>query len=67
VAAVIIVGIDSQVTDIYGIKMDKQLADTLEDNIIDCGSPHTLISDCEQVIISNKTVDIFRTLCIKIW
>jgi hypothetical protein len=40
---------------------------TLEDSIIDCGAPHKLISDCAQVIISNKIVDFLRTLCIKSW
>jgi hypothetical protein len=40
---------------------------TLEDNIIDRGAPHKLISDRAQVIISNKIVDILRTLCIKSW
>jgi hypothetical protein len=54
VAAVIFVGIDSQVTDIYGIKTDKQFVNTLEDNIIDCGAPHKLIRDRAQVIISKK-------------
>jgi hypothetical protein len=67
VAAVIFVGIDSQVTNIYGIKTDKYFVNTLEDNIIDCGAPHKLISDRAQVIISNKIIDILRTLCIKSW
>jgi hypothetical protein len=40
---------------------------TLEDNIIDRGAPHKLVSDCAQVIISDKIVDILRTLCIKSW
>ena len=32
--AVIFVGVDTQVTDVYSIKTDKQLVNTLEDNII---------------------------------
>jgi hypothetical protein len=38
----------------YGIKTAKQFVNTLEDNIIDRGAPHKLISDCAQVIISDK-------------
>ena len=66
-AAVIFVGTDTQVTDIYGIKTDKQFVNTLEDNITQRGAPHKLISDSAQVIISNKVQDILRTLCIKSW
>jgi hypothetical protein len=67
VAAVIFVGIDSQVTYIYGIKTDNQFVNTLEENIIDRGAPHNLISDGSQVIIIDKIGDILRNLCIKIW
>jgi hypothetical protein len=66
-AAVIFAGTDTQVTDIYGIKTDKQFVNTLEDNITQRGAPHKLISDSAQVIISNKVQDILRTLCIKSW
>ena len=66
-AAVMFVGLDSQVTDIYGIKTDKQFVNTLEDQIVDRGAPHKLISDGARVIISDKIVDILRTLCIKSW
>jgi hypothetical protein len=67
VAAVIFVGIDSQATNIYGIKTDKKFVNTIEDNIIDHGAPHKLISDRAQVIISDKIVDILRNLSIKSW
>ena len=66
-AAVIFVGMDTQVTDVYGIKTDKQFVNTLEDVIIARGAPHKLISDSATVIISNKIQDILRTLCIKSW
>jgi hypothetical protein len=66
-AAVIFVGIDTQVTDIYGIKTDKKFINTLEDNIIQRGAPNKLISDRAQVIVSNKVLDILRTYCIKSW
>ena len=67
IAAVIFVGTDTQVTDVYGIKSDKQFINTLEDNITQRGAPHKLISDSAQVIIGNKVQDILRTLCIDSW
>jgi hypothetical protein len=39
-SAVIFVGADTQVTDVYIIKTDKQFVNTLEDNIIHRGSPN---------------------------
>ena len=66
-AAVLFVGADTQVTDIYGIKTDKQFVNTLEDNIIQRGAPNKLVSDRAQVIVSNKVLDILRTFCIKSW
>jgi hypothetical protein len=65
--AVLFVGTDTQVTDVYGIKTEKQFINTLEDNIPNCGAPRELISDRAQVIISNKVQYIILTLCIKIW
>ena len=66
-SAVIFVGVDTQVTDVYGIKTDKQFVNTLEDNIIQRGAPNKLISDRAQVLVSNKIVDILCTLCIASW
>jgi hypothetical protein len=66
-AAVIFVGTDTQVTDVYGIKSDKHFFNTLENNITYCGAPHKLISDSAQVIIGNKVQDILCTLCITSW
>jgi hypothetical protein len=37
---VLFVGTDTQVTDIYGIKTDKQFIDTLEDNITNRRAPY---------------------------
>ena len=67
VAAVIFVGIDTQVTNIFGIKTDKQFVNTLEDVITQPGAPNKLISDSSQVIIGNKVQNILRTLCIGSW
>jgi hypothetical protein len=66
-AAVIFVGLTSQVTDIFGIKRDSQFVNTLEDIIIKRGAPNKLVSDRAQVLISHKVEDILRTLCIKSW
>lgn len=66
-AAVIFTGLDTQVTDVYSIKTDKQFVNTLEDNIRYRGAPTKLISDRAQVEISNKVLDILRTLCISDW
>jgi Reverse transcriptase (RNA-dependent DNA polymerase) len=66
-SAVIFVGVDTQVTDIYGIKSDKQFIRTLEDNIRQRGAPNKLLSDRGSVEISNKVHDVLRTLCIGDW
>jgi hypothetical protein len=59
IAAVNFIGTDTQVTDVYGIKTDKQFVNTLEDNITYRGAPHKLISDSVQVIIGNKVQALF--------
>jgi hypothetical protein len=43
-SAVIFVGVNTQGTDVYGIKTDKQFVNTLEDNIIQQGYPNKLSS-----------------------
>jgi hypothetical protein len=64
---VIFVGVNTQVTDVYGIKTDKQFVNTLEDNIIQPGAPLKLISDRGQAIVSHKVPDILRSFCINNW
>ena len=66
-AAVIFTGHDTFVTDVYGIKTDRQFVNTLEDNIRERGAPNKLISDRAQVEISKKVQDILRTLFISSW
>jgi hypothetical protein len=58
IAAVIVLGTSTKVTDVYGIKKDNRLANNLEDNIIQRGAPNRLLSDRGQAIISNKVEDI---------
>jgi hypothetical protein len=67
VAAVLFTGTETYVTDIYGIKNDKEFVNTLEDNIRQRGAPTKLISDRAQVEISKKVLDILCTLCISDW
>jgi hemerythrin superfamily protein len=64
IAGVNFVGVNTQVTDVYGIKTDKQFVNTLEDNIIQCGDPLKLISDHGQANVSHKVTDILHTFCI---
>ena len=61
------VGVDSLLTDAYGMKTDKQFVNTLEDNIRKRGAMSKLLSDSAQVEISNKVKDILRALCIGDW
>jgi hypothetical protein len=42
-------------------KTDKQLVNTLQDNIIQRGAPLKLLSDRGQAIVSHKVADILRT------
>jgi hypothetical protein len=67
VAAVLFTGTETHVTDIYGIKNDREFVNTLEDNIRQRGAPTKLISDSAQVEISKKVLDILCTLCISDW
>ena len=46
-SAIIFVGVvDTHVNDVCVIKTDKQFVNTIEDNIIQCGAPNNLVSDC---------------------
>jgi hypothetical protein len=66
-SAVIFVEVNTQVTDVYGIKTDKQFVNTLEDNIIQNDAPLKLISERGQAVTSHKVADILHTFCIDNW
>ena len=66
-AAQIFVGCQSMTVDAYGVKTDKQFVKTLEDNIRTRGAMKRLISDRAQAEVSNKVLDIIRTLSIGWW
>jgi hypothetical protein len=61
------VSTETLITDVYGMKSDKQFVNTLEDNIREHGAMSKLISDRAQVEISNKVHDICRALFISSW
>ena len=65
--AQIFVGTRSLITDVYGIKSEKQFINTLLDNIRERGAPTKLISDRAQVKISAKVTDLLRSLMIGSW
>ena len=56
--AQLFVGTSSLVSDICGIKTERQSVQTLQDVIRDHGAPTKLISDRAQVEVSNKAKDI---------
>ena len=60
-------GIESVVTDIYGLKTEEQFFNTLQDIIPTRGAPTKLISDHTQVEISNKSHDILQYLFLQDW
>ena len=66
-SAQIFVGTKTLLTDIYGMKSDKQFVNTLEDNIRQRGAMDKLLSDRAQVEISKKVLDILRALYIGDW
>lgn len=54
-------GTKSLVSDIYGMKTDKQFVSTLEDIICGCGASHKLLSDSVQAEVSARVKDILRS------
>ena len=65
--AQLFVGTTTLVTDVYGMKTDKQFINILEDNIRKRGAMDKLISDSSQSEISNRVKDILRALFIDDW
>ena len=61
------VGRKSLVIDIYGMSSKAQFVNTLLDIIRDRGAPSLLISDGDQVQISQRVIDVCRALHIKNW
>jgi hypothetical protein len=61
------VGTETLVTDIYGMKSEKQFVDTLEDNIHERGAMSRLLSDRAQVEISARVVGLLHALHIGQW
>jgi hypothetical protein len=66
-SAQIFVGTQTLVTDVYGMKTDKEFVLTLQDNIRKRGAMDKLISDRAQTEISHKVLDILRNYIIDDW
>ena len=65
--AQLFVGTNIFVTDVYGMKTDKQFVNALEDNIRKLGSIEKLISNSAQSEISNRLKYMLRELFIDDW
>jgi len=65
--AQIYVGRESLVTDVFGIKTEKQFVNTLLDEIRKRGAMDKLISDRAQVEVSKRALEILRSYCIDSW
>ena len=63
--AQLFVGTKNLLTDVYGIKSDKQFVNSLEDNIRHMGEMDKLTSHSAQSEITNREKDILRALFIE--
>jgi hypothetical protein len=61
------VGTKSTVADVYSMKSEKQLVNTLEDNICEQGAMKLLIGGSVQSEISSWILDVLHTLSIPSW
>jgi hypothetical protein len=66
-SAQIFVATKSLVTDVYGMKSDKEFVNTLQDVIRKRGAMDKLISNRAQTELSNKVLDILRNYIIDDW
>ena len=60
-------GTKTYVTEVYGMKTDRQFINTLEDTIRSYGAMDKLVSNRAQVEISNRVQDILRAYGIASW
>ncbi|CAJ1944841.1 unnamed protein product [Cylindrotheca closterium] len=67
VAAQFYVGLSSLVSDVYGVTLDAQFLQTLQDNVRKRGAPSKLVSDRAQAQVSKAVKDYLRWLCIDDW
>ena len=61
------VGTKTLVTDVYGMKSDKEFVTSLEDTVRQRGAIDKLISDSAQSEVSTRVKDILRALFIDDW
>ena len=67
VAAQFFVGTTSLVSDVYGVKTDKQFLQTLQDVVRKRGAPNKLVSDSARAETSKAVKDYLRWLLIDDW
>ena len=67
VAAQFFVGLESLVSDVCGIKIDKQFLQTLQDCVRKRGAPNKLVSDSAKAEISKAVKDYLRWMFIDDW
>ena len=65
--AQIFVGRSTLLSDVYGMKTEKQFVDTLADNIRERGAMNRLLSDSAKVEISRKALELLRLLLVGAW
>ena len=53
-------GKDSLLCDIYGMQLEKELPNTLEDNIRERGAPNWLLSDMTKTEMNRRVLDLLR-------
>ena len=66
-SAILYVGRESLVKDVYGLKTGKDFPATLEDNITERGAMTLLGSDRGSIEISKRVKDLLRSMFIKSW
>ncbi len=65
--AQISIGRDTMFANAYGMKVDKEFVNTLEDNIRRRGAMDMLISDQAQAEISKRVLDLICAYCVNDW
>ena len=65
--AQVFVGNSTLVTDVYGMKTEKQFVNTLEDNIRERGAMRRLLTDSAKVETSRRALDLLRALLTGAW
>ena len=60
-------GKDILFCDVYGMHLEKELPNTLEDNIQECSAPNRLRSDMAKSEMSSRVLFLLRYYVIRSW